>query len=77
MTQSADNRGQQVHAERRVGAPLMSRSIPTTLEDGDDSSSSDSRAENDFHRINKRRYSLAVLGGRSWVTSKKRGPLFG
>ncbi|UJR21650.1 hypothetical protein I4U23_024727 [Adineta vaga] len=76
---NADNEGDRMVIIRRLHAPLMGRSVRTTLEDGGvgQFDSSGNFDENEKITLSKRRYSFAVLGGRSWLPSRKRGPLFG
>ncbi|CAF1109279.1 unnamed protein product [Adineta steineri] len=86
MMRTPDNEARRLYSARRLRAPLMGRSITTTAlhtDDDDDSdlSKSDSNGssnsnENELITLDKRR-SYAVLGGRRWVNSRKRGPLFG
>lgn len=82
--QNSNNELRRFPAARRLRAPLMGRSIKTTLNDDDDknlienqSNDINNNDENKSININKRRYGITLLGRRKWMALKRRGPLFG
>ena len=80
---NTDHDGHRSIITQRLRAPLMGRSIsPVTIITttvNDDVNRVDSKGDNSDEELflGKRRHSFAILGRRRWVTSKKRGPLFG
>ncbi|CAF0785715.1 unnamed protein product [Adineta ricciae] len=80
---NTDHDGHRSIIAQRLRAPLMGRSIsPVTIITTtvhDDANRVDSNGDNSDEELflGKRRHSFAILGRRRWVTSKKRGPLFG
>lgn len=75
---NTDHDGHRAIITQRLRAPLMDI-ITTTVNDDVPraDSNSDNNNEDEELFLGKRRPSLAILGRRRWVTSKKRGPLFG
>ncbi len=69
--QNQESGKRRISVAQRLRAPLMGRSIATTLYGNGDLSQNGS-----IHRDN-RRYGLMLLDRRTWMNLKRRGPLFG
>ena len=82
--ESVDDGVGRLNTARRLRAPLMGRSVlsASSFDDRDNfgylnQESSSSNDDDGILIFNKRRIGIPLLGRRSWIPKKRRGPLFG